>query len=54
LNTLIYMYYFTCWENGVLYKPTLLLTPEKEASTLHLNLPLLGFLHLMSVSPSTA
>jgi len=30
--------------------PTLLSILEKEASTLHLNLPLLGFLHLMSIS----
>jgi len=33
--------------------PTLLLVFEKEASALHLNLPLLGFLHLMFVSPLT-
>jgi len=32
------------------YIPTLLLELEKEASTIHLSLPLVGFLHLMLLS----
>ena len=33
--------------------PTLLLVFEKEASTLHLNLPLFGFLHLIRGGPTS-